>query len=76
MLPCCDKPHFSFHLPDIRLRRCQPRNRHPERRTTHIIESAAVEKLNLRNGVKISFQFQANYFGVSQVSFEANSRAI
>jgi len=31
---------------------------------------------NLRNGVKISFQFQANYFGVSQLSFEANSRAI
>jgi len=30
----------------------------------------------LRNGVKISFQFQANYFGVSQLSFEANSRAI
>jgi len=31
---------------------------------------------SLRNGVKISFQFQANYFGVSQLSFEANSRAI
>jgi len=30
----------------------------------------------IRNGVKISFQFQANYFGVSQLSFEANSRAI
>ena len=30
----------------------------------------------LRNGVKISFQFQANYFGVSQLSFEANSSAI
>jgi len=28
------------------------------------------------NGVKISFQFEANYFGVSQLSFEANSRAI
>jgi len=30
----------------------------------------------LRNGVKITFQFQANYFGVSQLSFEANSGAI
>jgi len=26
-----------------------------------------------RNGVKITFQFQAYYFGVSQLSFEANS---
>jgi len=26
-----------------------------------------------RNGVKITFQFQACYFGVSQLSFEANS---
>jgi len=31
---------------------------------------------NLRNGVKITSQFQANYFGVSQLSFEANSSAI
>jgi len=31
---------------------------------------------NIRNGVKITFQFQANYFGVSQLSFEANSGAI
>jgi len=30
----------------------------------------------LRNGVKISFQFQADYFGVSRLSFEANSCAI
>jgi len=30
----------------------------------------------LRNGVKITFQFQANYFGVSQLSFEANSGVI
>ncbi len=30
----------------------------------------------LRNGVKITFQFQANYFGISQLSFEANSGAI
>jgi len=29
-----------------------------------------------RNGVKISFPFQANYFGVSQLSFEANSSVI
>jgi len=33
-------------------------------------------EISVRNGVKISFQFQANYFGVSQLSFEANSRAI
>jgi len=30
----------------------------------------------IRNGVKITSQFQANYFGVSQLSFEANSGAI
>jgi len=35
-----------------------------------------LEAIHLRNGVKISFQFQANYFGVSQPSFEANSSAI
>ena len=35
-----------------------------------------VSQRTLRNGVKISFQFEANYFGVSQLSFEANSRAI
>ncbi|GEM_PF-3328976 len=29
----------------------------------------------LRNGVKITSQFQGNYFGVSQLSFEANSGA-
>ena len=38
-----------------------------------VIDIALVQGASIRNGVRITSPFQANYFGVSQLSFEAKA---